>query len=62
MKISCKFSLNLERVSYYCELDFLKEDKMKKFLSVVCLVALFVGCGNEANADRLLKNLAKLDC
>lgn len=24
---------------------------MKKFLSVVCLVALFVGCGSEANAD-----------
>lgn len=24
---------------------------MKKFLSVVCLAALFVGCGSEANAD-----------
>lgn len=24
---------------------------MKKFLSVVCLATLFVGCGNEANAD-----------
>lgn len=25
---------------------------MKNFLSVVCLVALFIGCGNEANAAK----------
>ena len=29
-----------------------KGEKMKKFLSVVCIATLFVGCGSEANAAK----------